>query len=142
MQIVFDQSTLKRTGSYDSITGVVYFDFGGVLFPGERWDDFAVVLATWWLAELDRLERGSDREVELRFMDGPYWITVTRQDDNSMLLRCVDDRRDGGVLHEEHMELHELVGQVQRLARQVASACSRNGFESRDVDILKQLLPN
>jgi hypothetical protein len=138
---MFDESTLHQSKK-GSITGVVYFDFGGVLFPDERWNDFVVVVATWWLAALDRLERDAEREVVLQFMDGPYSITLTPQDTNTILLRCIENRRSGGVLHEEHMELSQLAAQVRRLARQVASACSRNGFESSDVDTLKRHLPN
>jgi hypothetical protein len=138
---MFDESTLHQSKN-GSITGVVYCDFGGVLFPDDRWNDFVVVVATWWLAALDRLERGAEREVVLQFMDGPYSIALTRQDANAILLRCTESRRNGGVLHEEHMELPELAAQVRRLARQVASACSRNGFKSSDVDTLKRHLPN
>jgi hypothetical protein len=141
MQIIFDESTLHQSKK-GSITGIVFFDFGGILFPDDRWNDFVVVVTTWWLAALDRLERGAEREVVLQFMDGPYSITLTCQEDNATLLRCIEDRRNGGVLHEEHIDLPELAAQVRRLARRVASACSRNGLESSDVDILKRHLPN
>ena len=141
MQIIFDESTLHQSKK-GSITGVVFFDFGEVLFPDDRWNDFVVVVATWWLGALERLERGIDREVVFEFMDGPYSIMLTRQDANNVLLRCIEDRSNGGILHQERVELPALAALVRRLARQIASACRRNGLESSDVDTLKRYLPN
>jgi hypothetical protein len=141
MQIIFDESTLHQSKK-GSITGVVYFDFGDILFPDDRWNDFVVVVVTWWLSALEKLERGIDREVVLQFMDGPYRITLTRQDATTVLLSCIEDRRNGGVLHEERVELPALTAQVRRLARKVASACSRNHLQSSDLDVLRRYLPN
>ncbi|WP_437905530.1 hypothetical protein WME95_45820 [Sorangium sp. So ce327] len=143
MRIVFDESTLEQGDNASrSITGVLYFDFSGYPFPGERWSDFVVVIATWWLDALEKLERGVDHEAVLRFMDGPYWITLTRQDGNAALLRCTEDRRGAGVVHEEYIDLPDFAAQVRRTARQVASACHRSGIESSDVDALRRYLPN
>lgn len=142
MRIVFDESTLEQGNNASrSITGVLYFDFGGYSFPGERWNDFVVVIATWWLDALEKLERGVDHEAVLRFMDGPYWITLTRHDNNAALLRCTEDRRGAGVVHEEYIDLPVFTAQVRRIARQVASACHRSGIESSDVDALRRYLP-
>ena len=143
MRIVFDESTLEQGDNASrSITGVLYFDFGGFSFPMERWNDFVVVITAWWLEALEKLEQGADREVVLRFMDGPYWITVTWQRGEPLLLRCTEDRREAGIVHEEYVNLPEFTAHVRRVARQVASACSRNGIESTDVDTLRRYLPN
>jgi hypothetical protein len=110
--------------------------------PGERWNDFVVVVVTWWLDALEKLERSVDREVVLRFMDGPYWITAIRQDGTTALLQCTEDRRGAGVVHEAYVDLSALTELVRRLARRVASACARRGIESNEVDTLRRYLPN
>jgi hypothetical protein len=143
MDIVFDESTLEQGDSASRlITGVVFFAFSGVSFPCERWNDFVVVVVSWWLEALEKLEHGVDREVVLRFMDGPYWITATRQDGGTVLLQCTEDRRDAGLVHEQRVDLHTLTELVRRVAGRVASACARSGFESTDVDTLRRYLPN
>jgi hypothetical protein len=71
----------------------VYFDFGVACFPEERWKDFAVVITTWWLDAVQRLEKGIDQEVELFFMDGPYHIVATRLSGDAVKLRCVERGR-------------------------------------------------
>src|SRR5262245_16436227 len=143
MRIVFDESTLKqRDNASRSITGVLYFDFSGFFFPDERWNDFVVVITSWWLDSIEKLERGTESEVVLRFMDGPYWITLTQQEGDVALLRCTEDRRDAGDVHEEYVSLSEFSSQLRGLARQVASACSRARMESSDVAALRRYLPN
>jgi hypothetical protein len=141
MQIIFDESTLDQS-TKGSITSVVYVDFGTISFPDDRWNDFVVVVVTWWLSALEKLERGIEREVVLQFMDGPYRITLTRHGATTVLLRCIEDRLNGGGLHEEQIELPALTAQVRRVARQVASACGRNRFQSNELDVLKRYLPN
>ena len=143
MQIIFDPATLRQGSNRSrSVTGVIYFDFGGKHFPGEEWSDFPVVITTWWLEALEKLQRGFDSEVKLFFMDGPYWLTLTRQDNHDVYIRCIEDRKDAGVVHEERVPFKEFSTHVLRLARQVASACQRYRFESSDVDELRKYLPN
>ena len=143
MRIVFDESTLRQGETASrSITGVVFFDFDGIYFPGDGWNDFPVVVAVWWLDAINKLRRGFDKEVMLRFMDGPYWIAVLLGVGDTILLRCIDDHRGAGVVHEGLINLETLAAQVHRFARQVVSACIRRGLESSDVSLLRKYLPN
>jgi hypothetical protein len=141
MQIIFDATPLHQS-KMGSITGILYVDFGSTRFPEEGWNDFVVVVSTWWLEALAKLERGFEREVTLYFMDGPYWLMLTRQDGDDVQIRCIEDRTGGGVIHEELVSLQDFSKQLRRVARQVASACQRNRFESSDVDTLRKYLPN
>jgi hypothetical protein len=79
VRICFDPSTLRQ-GRSGSIAGVVYFKFSPEQqFPSLGWNDFVVVLASWWMVALNEVTEGAP-EVKLRFMDGPYWITVVSQE--------------------------------------------------------------
>ena len=83
-----------------SVTGVVYFDFGGRRqFPAAGWSDFVIVVVSWWLAALDRISQGGV-ETELHFMDGPYWIVIAAQTGAKLLLRCSENRRDAEAIYE------------------------------------------
>lgn len=139
MQIVFDPNTLHQT-KMGSIIGVLYVDFYTTCFPGDRWDDFIVVVTTWWLEALVKLELGFEREIALYFMDGPYWLTLTRKYGDDVQIRCVEDRIGSGVVHEEPISLEDFGKQLRRIARQVVSACRRNHFKSEDLDALEKAL--
>ncbi len=143
MRIIFDESTIKQgNGPGRAITSVVYLDFDGVGFPDVGWSDFVVVISGWWIEALERFQRGRLQQVELRFMDGPYWIEVVRGDGGTVALRCVEDRRGMGVVHEERMGLAELIREVRTLVVDVASACVRGGIDSDDVAKIRAYLPS
>jgi hypothetical protein len=143
MRIVFDPTSVAQSSSASrSITGIVYFDFGAVCFPAERWSDFAVVITGWWLEALHRMEKGIDREVELFFMDGPYHIVATRLTGNEVKLRCVERGRTELVRHEEVVQLPELREQVRNVTKEIAATCTRAGMQSSDLEKLKSQLPN
>jgi hypothetical protein len=106
VRISFDPATLHQSRS-GSITGVVYFEFGPERqFPSLGWNDFVVVLASWWMVALKEVAEGAP-EVKLYFMDGPYWITVVSQE-GGLLLRCTEDRRGAGVVYELRAKLGDL----------------------------------
>jgi hypothetical protein len=141
MRVVFDEKTLAQSDNPStSITGVVYFELDGAHFPAERWNDFVVVITSWWLEALEALERGEQESV-LRFMDGPYSITLAKLDGNTVLARCIEDRRDAGIRYEESTDFADLARQLRDLGRQLVSACSRRGMTSRDLEVLKDRLP-
>ncbi len=140
MRISFDPSTLRQSW-LGSITGVVYFEFNPERqFPSLGWNDFIVVLASWWIVALKEITEGAS-EVKLRFMDGPYWITVVSQE-GGLLLRCTEDRRGAGVVYEPRVKLSDLTGEIFTFARRVSDACKMAGISSVDLDNMRIALPN
>jgi hypothetical protein len=140
VRISFDPGTLRQSRS-GSISGVVYFEFSPERqFPSLGWNDFVVVLASWWMVALKEITEGTS-EVKLHFMDGPYWITVVSQE-RGLLLRCTEDRRGAGVLYELGVELSDLTGEIFTFARKVSDACKTAGISSVDLDSMRTALPN
>ncbi|WP_148314476.1 hypothetical protein [Sorangium cellulosum] len=141
MRIAFEPSTLHKS-KMGAVTGVVYFDFGPEQrFPVAGWNDFVVVVAGWWLAALSQITRTGGENV-LRFMDGPYWITVIPQECSKLLLRCTEDRRGAGVVQSTTVDLDEFEREINGFARAVSLACAAAGVESADLENLRSLLPN
>ncbi len=140
VRISFDPSTLHQSRS-GSITGVVYFEFSPEWqFPSLGWNDFVVVLASWWMVALKEIAEGAS-EVKLRFMDGPYWITVVSSG-GRLLLRCTEDNRGAGVVYEFTVKLNDLTGEVFTFARNVSDACKKAGISSVDLDNMRTTLPS
>lgn len=143
MQIVFDESTLSQADNRSrSITGVLFLDFEGFCFPSEGWTDFVVVMARWWMEAVGRIERGDAEQVELTFMDGPYWVELVRVGNDTVSVKCVEDRDHRNILHQECARLMTLSDAVRRLVVGVGLACARARFESDDVEALRKYLPN
>lgn len=139
MIIVFEPGTI-HVSKMGAVTGVVYFDFGADRqFPIARWNDFVIVVASWWLSAVRKLSR-EHQETELRFMDGPYWITLIVQGDSRLLLRCIEDRRGAGIAYEVVVGVEELERELLKFAREVLGACSSAGIETADLDDLRRSL--
>jgi hypothetical protein len=139
MQIFFDPSTLSQS-KMGSVTGVVYFDFGsGRKFPGEGWNDFVAVILSWWMVALQKIQAGE--KAELRFMDGPYWISTVPQGP-IVLLRCTEDRNGAGVLYEVAVGIEDLKRELLTFARQLSSACAQANIQAAELGEIKKYLPN
>lgn len=81
--------------------------------------------------------------VKLRFMDGPYWVTVVSQEDSSLLLRCTEDRQEARILHEINVSTSDLRSEVAKFAHELLQACSKQGIrETDDLEQLKRRLLN
>jgi hypothetical protein len=140
MKIVFDPSTLHQS-RMGSITAVVYFEFEPTRqFPAAGWNDFVVVVAGWWIEALKQVCAGK-AEAKFRFMDGPYWIGAAPQG-RSLLLHCVEDRKDAGLVYEDVIQVDELRRELLTLIQSVSAACRKAGMESRDLDALRTQFPN
>jgi hypothetical protein len=140
MRIVFDPHTLHQSKK-GSITGVVYFDFGDRQFPTAGWNDFVVVIAGWWLSELDRSD-WNRAGATLRFMDGPYWISAATNESADVTLHCVEDRRDAEDLGKIIVSASEIKSEVLAFARAVLQACASARIASADLDVLRGLVGN
>ncbi len=72
-----DITTLSR-GKSGAITGVIRLALGPLSFPDDSWNDFPVILLTWWLQALHALRTGSASQAECHFMDGPHIFVLKR----------------------------------------------------------------
>jgi hypothetical protein len=140
MRIVYDPSSIHRSNS-GSVTGVVYFDFGADgQFPVAGWNDFVVVIATWWLAAFDEIGDAKTPAV-FRFMDGPFWISADRRQGSKVRLCCVEDRRGAGPVREVLVDQVELQRELVGFARAVSQSCDAAHIASTDLDNLRKRLP-
>jgi hypothetical protein len=140
LRICFDPSTLHQS-RLGSITAVVYFEFDPERqFPSLGWNDFVVVIGSWWIVALREITEGAS-EVKLHFMDGPYWITVASHEGDA-ILRCTEDRQSAGVVYEAKVKLIDLAAEIFSYARKVSDACKEAGISSADLDGMRTGLPN
>jgi hypothetical protein len=134
--LIFDPATLRQ-GAMGSITGVIYYDFGaGRQFPEAGWNDFVVVILNWWIEALQQVTAGSE-PVRFCFMDGPYRMTAVLQSDDSLLLSCIEDRREVEVLFDVLVDVRDLRRELTAVAQRVSRACASAGIESSDLNELR-----
>ncbi len=134
MNIEFDPSSIDQSKS-GLITGIVYFrSNGNSFFPCELWNDFVVVLASWWLDATRRIETG-ENDVRMQFMDGPYWIDV-KLNGKSLSLSCVDDHTPRTFPLNLAYDVVGFKSEIATFATSVWESCRNLQIESEDVRTL------
>jgi hypothetical protein len=128
-----DRSSFERN-SNGLITGVLFVELDGVAFPDARWNDFVVVVLSWWLEALAPLRGGALPRVCL-FMDGPFQFEVQPDAGDTCRVKLVDGRRTASVV-ERQVPMRDIVDAVIGAARQVLDYCESSGWASPDIDTL------
>jgi hypothetical protein len=118
------------------VTGVLCFAVGNRHFPDPSWNDFVVVVLSWWCGALLRVRSGARGIHELRFMDGPFMVQL-EQISATRELRLQFLHQDGVVATAE-ISLEELCAQVVTAGSRVLEFCERAKAHGVDVDELKR----
>ncbi|HEY5042927.1 MAG TPA: hypothetical protein VIK53_13090 [Verrucomicrobiae bacterium] len=127
-----DTSTLEKS-SHGSITGVIRIQIDNVSFPDTRWNDFPVVILSWWLEPVCRIMQGKTRIWGCKFMDGPVTVRLEQQHDDTWTLRCFHGDR---VEFTATTSCRAFINSLLDAARQILRECQRRGWQSRDIEIL------
>jgi hypothetical protein len=131
-------ATLHQS-AHGSITANLEVRIGEFVFPGPGWSDFVAIVLSWWLEALQTLIRG-EQAVELRFMDGPYLMYLTREGLSGCLLQCCEDREERTVVFQTRVNPLQLLSETERTATDVIKACAAKKWEAAALRSLSALL--
>ncbi len=120
-----------------AITGLIFFDFGHYQFPEKGWNDFIVVVLSWWLAAFENIILDSVDNEELRFMDGPLYVTVKKLDKDIFRIGCFNEKMGNGAEFSGEYSITEIINAVLNVAKTVESVCSKNGWDTDEIRWLK-----
>lgn len=138
VRIVTDAKSYQLTSSRRGCTGIVAWALGADYFPDDRWNDFVLVLACWWLSSVKQLD-GSDCSAVFRFMDGPFSVECERTG-TEVHGRFLDERRGRIIVSNWTQSYGSLREQIVSMARSVLLYCDGNQVSGRDVDELRSVL--
>lgn len=86
ISLMVDESTLE-INKRNSITGSVFFQIENSYFPEFKWNDFIVVILTWWKSSIKLLETSSvGTTIDFNFMDGPFYIHGVKKNNTAVSL--------------------------------------------------------
>jgi hypothetical protein len=92
-----------------------------------------------WLMALVDLLRGTASQTELRFMDGPFWISVQNKAPDRCTMKCIEGPR-GRIQYEcEHSALALLESTIEAAVR-IRRICVQRGWGSRDIDPMERAI--
>jgi hypothetical protein len=133
--LVADVGTLEVRPSGPATGGIWLVTESGA-FPAAGWNDFIVVILSWWAGALLKTLRSNGDRVRVPFMDGPYAVDVAMS--GGMLnLRLITRDREVGTAE---AALHSFVSSLTSQSRKVLHACRSLEWWSADADTLESLL--
>ena len=94
--------------------GVIYFDFDGICFPDEEWDDFVKYLIHDWHISLHIDADSHFSEFKLWFMDGPYYLSCQKKD-SILEIQTVDHDIVGEPISHYEVDYFDFMKQVDQV---------------------------
>ena len=120
--IAVDLQTFRQRREGANVTGVVFLELQDELFPEKGWSDFPVIILGWWTEAWLQLQVSTRREVQWRFMDGPYAVTVTKTE---------------GAASAGAFEFSQVRSSLLEAGERVVAHCHQYGMLSKDLDFLR-----
>ncbi|KKL25974.1 hypothetical protein LCGC14_2399930 [marine sediment metagenome] len=137
LDIVVVPDTFQQIGD-NQVVGIVYWDAEGHEFPEKCWNDSVVVIVLWWVESLLQLLRGSEETVELRFMEGPFWVRLTRAGQAGILLQFVDGRHGRDVKYEKRESKKAVLRAIIDAAKATVGTCKSMNLLIPEVTVLNR----
>ena len=142
VKIIVDENSLTK-GNDDVIFGKIYISVGDSPFPDKKWDDFIVVIMSWWNEELLKIMDSNEKDYQLNFMDGPYEVVITRKPSERLELECLRRGRDKNVvLSRGSCSLSEFSNQLIKATETVIKVLESSHWDTNDIRILKKSYKN
>ncbi|MNO88464.1 hypothetical protein D3C76_799140 [compost metagenome] len=141
VSVIIEESTLEISNR-KSITGEVYFQFGDTFFPDCNWNDFIVVILTWWNKSIKLLETSSvGASQDFIFMDGPFYVHGVKKDSSHITLSFIRrNKADLEVIASLDTEIDSLKKSIAKASRKVLKELNAKNWVTDDVeDLTKQV---
>lgn len=127
-------SIIKQT---NRITGIIYFDFEGILFPEKDWNDFIIVLINNWMQSSYNILNGITDLEEFYFMDGPFFIRIQKINTDECSVKLIQNQSVN--LLEYKIGMKDLFNEVYEKITLLNEYCKKQGWETDDTKRLQHL---
>jgi len=120
-------------------TADIWLVLGDHEFPMHGWNDFVVVILSWWHSALLRLLQDASIGEMLHFMDGPYAVEVSISSDVLKFRALEGSARNREVAIANRL-LNSFAKDLILRSREIIEACRLQGWWSKDLDTLSSLV--
>lgn len=118
-------------------------------FPDPEWTDMAYPILCMWAEALHPLQLGTSTKCRLNFLDGPWWLEVTRMEDALEIAGCAD-KKTRKVEVTACCQLDDLLRELLKALARLEFLSSRSEAVSdglrnavhRDVERCRKMLKN
>ena len=130
-----DESSFEVSSS-GMVTGGVWIQLGDYSFPEQRWNDFVVVVMSWWCEALNGLV-GSDASAVCRFMDGPYEFHLSYKDADTIGISFAEGAKRG-IVREAVVDRTQFLTDLRFAAKRALGFCNNQRITNADIINLRR----
>lgn len=127
-------------GKSQLITGEICLAIGDVFFPELYWNDFVVIVLTWWLDAIKKLKKSAIEEVcEFRFMDGPFFVKGIKIDKKTIVMNFMKERMNGDdmIFSSENCSIDNLTHSLFVASSNVIEEIDKRKWDTKDINDLR-----
>ncbi len=133
--LITEVDTLK-TYPGGRATANIWLEINGRDFPMRQWNDFVIVVMSWWAAAMLRLVRGSIAET-VDFMDGPFTVEITKTPAGLLRFRALEGSNRSNEMAIGEGTSNSFISRLISESQEVLSSCRRRAWWSKDAEILE-----
>ena len=111
----------------------IWIVLDGTAFPESGWTDFPLIVLRWWVEAA--LEHSRVDVVEWRFMDGPFWIELSRLGANNVRLKR-QTKAGPQTVQVGTIDVFCIAGQLVRAIRQIDASRGEGTVSCVEIDAL------
>ncbi len=124
------------------ITGEVYFSIRSknFFFPEENWNDFIVIVLTWWHNSLIRIKHSKSKVTEeLLFMDGSFVVKVTKTNDEIATLAFIHESLSSlEIEHTCTVNISQMIESLLQSTNELLEVIHQNRWYSEEIEELEK----
>jgi hypothetical protein len=122
-------------GSTGSKWAAIWIVLDGTAFPESGWTDFPLTVLRWWVEAALELLHNRVGVVEWRFMDGPFWIEISKLGANNVRLKR-QTKAGPQTVQVGTVDVFCMAGQLVRAIRQIGASRGEGRVSCVEIDAL------
>ena len=140
LNICIAESSMELSKS-GNITGEICFQIDDFFFPESNWNDFVVVILTWWNKSINTLIASSvGTVVEFNFMDGPFYIQGAKKNEEEVTLHFIKRSVVGeNIFYSIDTDISELKRSINQASKKVIKTMRGKAIQTDDTIELKKV---
>jgi len=110
-------------------------------FPQNEWNDFILVVLSWWSREIIHLLNGDIEIGSFCFMDGGYEFLIGKNPNNTYYLQCINNPFNPKIVYEIiEIDINEFLVSLYSSIKEVAEILiSKKDIKIKDEGIFEYL---
>jgi hypothetical protein len=142
LDVIFNETSINISKKGE-VTGEIYFRVDDTYFPQVNWNDFIVVILTWWNKAISQLESSPvGVSANFSFMDGPFNIRGKKKENGNLSLDFIRRNSNGeDVSNSIDVNILELRRLIQGVSKKVLKVIRDKKFSANeDIDELEKII--